>query len=393
MNDVLVSLIANTPSASLKLSAAWDGLSAESQMEVLHAIGGRRGLPSDVATKAMASQNAFVRCLAAECVARERQIDFRKAGWATAPEWVITEGFRPAFDAALIDPDPLVRSVVEEGPPGFPNLSAETREAFWALSKPARFRYLRSCDGDQGGTDVVALIEHALAKKISGDQVEEVLVEYVGIVKASASWNRYTILGFADRAPARYAEFIRQELEVRTSKNNWLLAWVEPDEHPSDADRFHFQLKEPTGSVAYLARLVCLWGTFIGLVFGIVEGIRNRMFEPLPFLIALTLGLPPLLKSILITEIQKTSSFPMWGSATPRRFPWIRLAWQLSWLFIVVVGGGASAILIIVLGPGLVRAYQELDLRLLTSANLLLLLVLLWRTTRQRVADATVAGR
>lgn len=376
MNEAFfASLIADTPSASLKLSAAWDGLSLESQMEVLQSIKDCGRLPFDVATKAMASPNAFVRYLAAECL---------KSKWHFGPgmRLEIDDEFRPAFDAALIDPDPLVRSVVEERPHGYPKLSAETCEAFWALSKPARFRYLRSCDGDQGGSDVVALIEHALAKKIPDVEIQEVLVEYVDIAKVSGSWNRYTLLNVAKNAPAQYARFIRQELEVRIPKNNWLFAWVEADEHLPGADQLFFQLKEPSGTVAYLARLICLWGAFIGIVFGIVESIRNRAFEPLPFLIALALGLPPLLKAILLTEIEKTASFPMWGSATPRRFPWIRLAWQLSWLFIVVVGVGAGAILITIFGPALLDTYGTLDLRLLLTANLLLLLVLMWRVAK-----------
>lgn len=393
MNDPLLSLVANTPSAPLKLSAAWDGLSTESQMEVLHALQHSGRLPSDVATKAMASPNAFVRYLAAERVATKKHMEFAKeaVGVNEGIRIEVDDEFRPAFNAALNDPDPLVRSAVEEGPHGYPDRSPETCQTFWGLSKPARFRYLRSRDGLEGGRDVVALIDYAVENHRPEDEVTEILVEYVKLTKSLGLPGRFSLLAFAERSPG-YASFIREELEPPHPPNS-LLAWVEPRVIPMGKERVFFELKEPIGAVAGLAREICLVGAFIGLLIGVKELVWSGVFAPLPFLVVLVLWAPPLFKTLLVHQVEKSAGHSMWGYASPKRLVWIRRAWRLSWLLILLVGVGAGAILVNFIGPGLVTAYRELDLRLLTSTNLALLLVLLWRTARRRIPDATVARR
>ncbi len=386
MNETLFSsLTADFPSASLKLSAAWDGLSPESQMEVLQAIQDRGRLPFDVATKAMASPSPFVRYLTAECLMNRRHLKHSKDESSTDkwPRFEVADGFRPAWNAALIDSDPLVRSVVEQTLSGYARLTPETCGTFWALSKPARFRYLQSRDGITDGQDVISLIDFAVASKRPDDEVTEIIVEYVKIVKSRQLHGRFDLLKFAERSPD-YAGFIRDELETPRPPNS-LVAWVEPRVIPTDEEKVHFEIKEPAGVVAHLARQVCLWGAFISLTIGVVGLFRMGTIAPLPFLIALVLWTPPILKALLVHEVEKESDFPLHGSATPKKLLWIRRAWRLSWLLIVIVGVGAAAILLAVFGPAVDDAYRTLDLRVLVSANILLLLFFMWRVSKMSV--------
>lgn len=379
MHKILFStLTADTPSAALRLSAAWGGLSTESQMEVLLAIQNRGHLPFDVATKAMASPSAFVRYLTAECLMSRRKFEFSRDenGTATDMRLEIPEDFRSAWNAALIDSDPLVRSVVERTLGGFGQPSPETCEAFWALSKPARLRYLQSRDGFGGGRDVIALIDFAVARKRPDDEITEIVVEYVSIAKSRDLPGRFALLEFAKRAPG-YAGFIQDELETPKPPNS-LVAWVEPRVIPADKGEVYFNLKDPVGVVAQLSFVVCLWGTIIGLLSGVIELIRTGALNLLPSLVAIVLGTPLLLKSLLVRRVED-SDHPGSGSATSKRLLWIRRTWQLSWLLIVIFGVGATATVITVFGPAVDDAFRVLDVRLLMSANLLLLLFLMWR--------------
>lgn len=257
-------------------------------------------------------------------------------------------------------------------------MTPERCEAFWALSKPARFRYLQTRDGITDGGDVVALIDFALEKKRPDEEVTEIVVEYVKIVKARQLHGRIYLLRFAERSRG-YAGFIRDELETPRPPNS-LVAWVEPRVIPADKEEVFFDLKEPVGLVAQLARSICLTGAFVSLLIGVSELISTGKIAFLPFLIALGLWTPPILKALLIQAVEG-SDFPLSGSATPIRLLWIRRAWRLSWLLIVLVGVGFAAILIAVFGPTAVDEYRALDLRLLVSANLALLLFLMWRVT------------
>lgn len=69
MEEHLKELLRNTPSSRSKLLSAWDGLSIETQIKLLHALadGGRLHLSfhRDVITKALKSPNEYIRYLAA----------------------------------------------------------------------------------------------------------------------------------------------------------------------------------------------------------------------------------------------------------------------------------------------------------------------------------------
>jgi hypothetical protein len=82
-------LVEDTPGSRLRLLAAWDGLSVDSQIIVLTALRGSYPgvIPENFAQKALASPNAYVRYLAAG----------RLAALESFADWIAS------------DPEPLVR--------------------------------------------------------------------------------------------------------------------------------------------------------------------------------------------------------------------------------------------------------------------------------------------
>ena len=60
LNDITGS----TESSKLKLIAAWDGLSVETQIKIIHAIGNR--LPYEIIAKSLDSPNSYIRYLIAK---------------------------------------------------------------------------------------------------------------------------------------------------------------------------------------------------------------------------------------------------------------------------------------------------------------------------------------
>ena len=91
-------LVENTPSSRLKLLAAWDGLSIETQIKVLHELtkGGHLHLSFDreIIVKALKSPNEYIRYLAA----RSRDLDKDKE----------------MIEQVAADESPLVRYAQEE---------------------------------------------------------------------------------------------------------------------------------------------------------------------------------------------------------------------------------------------------------------------------------------
>jgi hypothetical protein len=65
MDDPFAELLQATPSSRTKLMAAWDGLSVESQVKILHSLTQNRDLEHEVIAKALSSPNEYVRYLAA----------------------------------------------------------------------------------------------------------------------------------------------------------------------------------------------------------------------------------------------------------------------------------------------------------------------------------------
>src|SRR5450759_410119 len=68
MLDFLLPLLEPKPSADYKLSAAWDGLTIESQIALLSAFPSDRSISLSVVKRALGSPNAYVRYLVARLV-------------------------------------------------------------------------------------------------------------------------------------------------------------------------------------------------------------------------------------------------------------------------------------------------------------------------------------
>jgi hypothetical protein len=148
-----------TPSSILMLCAAWDGLSVESQVYLLKAVGQMRiyrELRDRVFLKGLDSKNAYVRYLAAQRLS----------------------GFSPEVQLKIeSDPDPLVKHSLLETDGDFLSHSGES---FWALPHDARLATVRLLEG---GRQMVAILEyaaeHALKEgNISERELEEVITDY-----------------------------------------------------------------------------------------------------------------------------------------------------------------------------------------------------------------------
>lgn len=165
----LEDLLAPTPSGVQKLLAAWDGLSVETQIEILNAFRSKklpRYLSRSIAARAFQSDNAYVRYLAYRGEYLDRKV----------PE-----------DLALLraireDQSALVRSVVRETDyssfePDFQPLR------FWALPHEDRLARVRELRGS--GEEIAALVKYGLdstatASPIPVLEVWEVLADYLG---------------------------------------------------------------------------------------------------------------------------------------------------------------------------------------------------------------------
>jgi len=169
----LAELLRPTPSGVAKLLAAWDGLSVESKIQVLTELP-KLQLPQylheKVCTKALKSENPYIRYLAA------KQFYFRDID---EPE---KKDIKKRIEE---DPVPLVHHSLSENVFGFPaDLSDELRnpEAFFALPHDARLAKVRSLRGS--GDTVAKLISYAIDHplkegKVSEIEIFEILSDYV----------------------------------------------------------------------------------------------------------------------------------------------------------------------------------------------------------------------
>jgi hypothetical protein len=134
------------PGARLKLLAAWDGPPVDLQVGLLDAP---RGLPRELALKAMASPNAYVRYLAAG-----RAYDFwsyeirhrpKGDGGAAATGEDTTQLWRDVAARVRDDPDPLVRHAWAEraGWPYQRGIDDSLLDAFLQQPLEARLAKLR----------------------------------------------------------------------------------------------------------------------------------------------------------------------------------------------------------------------------------------------------------
>jgi hypothetical protein len=126
MQDVpplLAPLVEDRPTAQLKLLAAWDGLSVESQITILRALRGRdprfshNAITRDLALKALGSPNAYVRYMVATGVEHallDQNVDEgtkREGSNGTDSHDCSARTLRELIAA---DPDPLVRNALLE---------------------------------------------------------------------------------------------------------------------------------------------------------------------------------------------------------------------------------------------------------------------------------------
>lgn len=167
--DHLAPLLQPTPSGVLKLSAAWDGLTVESQILILTTVKAHRFPPPlarQVRLSALQSANPYIRYLAA----REFLYGEESEGEATL------------YPHIRDDPSPLVRSCLFErdlaefsGQPNYP-------ENFFQLPQEARLAIMRSTCGS--GREIAQLVTYALTRQVregAASEVElfEILCDYV----------------------------------------------------------------------------------------------------------------------------------------------------------------------------------------------------------------------
>lgn len=148
-------LLHPTPSSVAKLLAAWDGLTTESQIQLLTLLPSAQHpayLADNIWHRAMKSENSYVRYLGCR-------------------------SFRPnpknASDLALkaridLDPDPLVRYSPNEST--FV-LGLEDADVFMKLPHEARLAKVRCLEGF--GEEIAKIISHAISNQLSDGRVSE----------------------------------------------------------------------------------------------------------------------------------------------------------------------------------------------------------------------------
>ncbi|RVC60715.1 hypothetical protein EN759_30470 [Mesorhizobium sp. M00.F.Ca.ET.038.03.1.1] len=153
----LQELLEPTPSGTAKLIAAWDGLTPETQISLL--VARKRGggyLYGEVLEKVLASQNAYVRYLAARDFFHLDDSDQR------------ANDIKARIDN---DPEPLVRYAHLETETGVSSEFYDAEE-FFALPHQARLARVRKLVS--GGEQVAKLISYAVEHQLKDDRTSEV---------------------------------------------------------------------------------------------------------------------------------------------------------------------------------------------------------------------------
>jgi hypothetical protein len=169
-------LVEDTPSSGLRLLAAWDGLSVESQIIVLTRPGAYGAISEQLAQKALASPNAYVRYLAVQVL---RGGPVRKpfdSPWDSLTEARGSAALATFADQIAADPDPLVRYAPLGRVWSFHGREAEI-DRFLEQPREARLAQLRS--GIEG-EDFAAMIRRALATGVREADVVSMVLEYLG---------------------------------------------------------------------------------------------------------------------------------------------------------------------------------------------------------------------
>jgi hypothetical protein len=154
----------------LSFWAAWDGLTIESQIELLVALnqGGHSDfLAKKILRKALESPNAYIRYLAG--------IRLRDIIWNNEDQIWLKERI-------AADPDELVRNCLLENEWNFLDEDLSHPPAFWGLPHAARLAKVRRLRG--GGEKIVSLITYGVEnllpqEKISEMELHEILADYL----------------------------------------------------------------------------------------------------------------------------------------------------------------------------------------------------------------------
>jgi hypothetical protein len=152
----LQDLLLPTPSSEAKLLAVWDDLMIESQVRVLLRLRPGYSLPDPLAGKALGSQNAYVRYLAAKRSDRDG----------------------PFKDAIQNDADPLVRYAPDESW-GLPILQRPEAEQFWSFPHEKRLALARAQSGALTGQEFARYVLFAFEAKTSNTEIWDFIREYL----------------------------------------------------------------------------------------------------------------------------------------------------------------------------------------------------------------------
>lgn len=156
----LMDLLQPTPSGATKLIAAWDGLSAESQMQLLTALDEAKFPPylvQNIRRKALDSSNAYVRYLAA------REFCFSEDD---------NEEEKALKDKIEMDSDPLVKYCLLESKWSLSDEVIKNPELFFNLPHEARLAKVRQYDSS--GEAIASLVSYAVDNCLEQGQVSEI---------------------------------------------------------------------------------------------------------------------------------------------------------------------------------------------------------------------------
>ncbi len=160
----VAALLHPTPSGTVKLVAAWDGLHVETQILILQKVPEPefpKYLRDKILVKALESPNAYVRYLAA------RSLHFSKDDDAE----------RQAIKARIeSDPDPLVRYCLLETDDFLSAILDSTlkdADAFFRLPHDARLAKVRN-NWSHSGEKIAALVSHAVDHQLKDGTVSEI---------------------------------------------------------------------------------------------------------------------------------------------------------------------------------------------------------------------------
>jgi len=165
-------LLVETPSSVVKLCAAWDGLTTETQIRILTELKKRSyysGYGIDnIYVKAVKSKNPYVRYLAA----KDLSFGEYSSDEVNAVKNLIENDSEPLVKYSLYEEEDLL--------PGTENI--ENPETFFALPQAARLAIIRSLKGR--GEKVAAIIRYAIdkcleSKSVTEQELFDILLDYL----------------------------------------------------------------------------------------------------------------------------------------------------------------------------------------------------------------------